>query len=72
MQGPEITNKGRVNAHCLASHENARLVPGRRRKGKDQRTICLVRARVSDSCFSYLICLPKKSFSSNRFFVYQC
>ena len=37
-------------------NDNARLVHDRRRKGKDQRNICLVRARVSDSCFWLLIC----------------
>ena len=42
-QGPESTNKTTVNVHCLASHENASLVIGRKRKEKDYGNVCLGR-----------------------------
>ena len=35
--------KARVNAHCLTSHEDARLVHDRRRKENDYKNVCLGR-----------------------------
>ena len=57
--------KKRLNAQCLASNENSRLVHAGRQKEKDQRNVCLGYHRV---VFDYLICLLKNHMIGLKFY----